>query len=169
MKFPIAIAAMTASLALQAFDSADWLGKRELLEREAERLRVEYAKCLSSLKSPAENIIVPLENYPDGSVKSSVAAVKAQFFVETGFVWGEGVKVCLYDESGVETASIAARNCVVDRKTRSGWAEGPAKVVYGGTVVEGDGVYFSFAEEYVKITSNTSITSKELKFGGFKL
>ncbi len=169
MKSLAITAAVASAFAAQAFDSADWLGKREMLDREAERLRGVYSNCVASLKIPAENITVPIENHPDGSVKSKVFAEKAQFFIDDGLVWGEGVKVSQFDESGREVGSVSASSCVVDKQTKSGWAEGAAKVVYGNTVVEGDGVYFSFAEEYIKITSKTCITSKELKFGGFKL
>ena len=166
--------AMTALLLLAAscaagFDSEGWLGKRALLDREAERLRVAYTNCAASLQRPAEDLTVPIETYPDGSVKASISAKRAQLFLETGLVWGEGVVVRQFAEGGGVLASAEAEHCVVDRKTRSGWAEGHAKVVYGGTTVEGDGIYFSFPEEFVKILSNVVISSSDLKLGGLKL
>ena len=113
---------------------------------------------------------MPIENYPDGAVKASVAAKKAQFFIDAGYVWGEGVTVCEFEPDGKTVkAEVRAEHCVVDRKTKSGWAEGHTRARYGATTVEGDGIYFSFAEEFVKILSNVVIRSDDLKFEGVKL
>ena len=166
--------ALTALLLLAAtcaagFDSEGWLGKRALLDREVERLRAAYTNCTASLQRPAEDLTVPIETYPDGSVKASITASRAQIVLEKGLVWGEGVVVRQFSEGGEVLVRAEAGHCVVDRKTKSGWAEGHAKVVYGGTTVEGDGIYFSFPEEFVKILSNVVISSSDLKLGGLKL
>ena len=166
----IFLAALTlAAATAPAFDSEGWLEKRAFLDREAERLAEAFAKCAARADQPAEGIVIPIENYPSGAVKTNVSAGKAQYFLEEGLVWGERVKVTQYGEDGKAAASVEAERCVIDRATKSGWAEGHAKVTAGGTTVEGDGVYFSAAEEYVRITSKTEIVSRELKFGGFKL
>lgn len=167
--------ALTAAFVLAAmnawgFDSAEWLGRRALLDREAERLAGVYSNCVAALQRPAEDITVPIEHYPDGALKATVTAKKAQFFIDAGYVWGEGVTVREFEADGkTERARVYAENCVVDRKTKSGWAPGHAAATYGGTSVEGDGIYFSFAEEFVKILSNVTIESKDLKFEGVKL
>ena len=151
------------------FDSRMWFEKREALTGEAKRLEAAYAKCVAALKSPAQNLTVPVENYADGSVKASVFAERAQFFIDEGLVWGEGVVISQYTPEGEVSAQIRADSCVVDRVSRSGWAEGRAEVVYGGTTVVGEGVYFSLLEEYVMILSGTKVTSTDLKMGGLKL
>ena len=151
------------------FSARSWLEKRAALHDEAMRLRGAFEECAAAVKAPAENVIVPIENYPDGSVKASVSARRAQFFLETGYVWGEGVEVCQFSESGEIVAKVAAQNCVVDRKAKSGWAQGLAEITYGGTRVKGAGVYFSLEEEYVMITDGTEIVSTDLKLGGLKL
>ena len=63
-------------------------------------------------------------------------------------------------------AKIEAKNCVVDRFSKSGWAEGLATVTHGKTVFRGTGVYFSSPEGYVKVVERTDVDSKDLKFGG---
>ena len=69
---------------------------------------------------------------------------------------------------GVECLVVEARGeadcCVVDRTTKSGWVEGHAKAFYLGNEVEGDGIYFSFEEEFVTIYANTKIRVKDQKF-----
>lgn len=151
------------------FSGRAWLEKRAALWEEAMRLKEAYEGCAASLKSPAENVTVPIENYPDGTVKASISAKRAQFFLDSGFVWGEGVTVSQFSQDGEEQAKVTAQNCVVDRKSKSGWAQGQATITYGGTVVEGAGVYFSLEEEYVMITAGTKIISTDLKLGGLKL
>ena len=147
-----------------AFDSEEWLGKRELLSREAERLQAAYTSCVARIVAPAENVTLPVESHPDGSVKSSIAASGAQFFLDTGFVWGTNVVVRQTSTNGVVEAEVTADSCVVDRHTRSGWAEGHAHARYLKNEVEGDGIYFSFSEEFVTIYTNTIIRVKDQKF-----
>ena len=48
--------------------------------------------------------------------------------------------------------------------TKSGWVQGHAKAFYLGNEVEGDGIYFSFEEEFVTIYANTKIRVKDQKF-----
>lgn len=159
------LSAMTVSA---AFDSTEWLARREMLSLEAERLRAAFSNCAAKVTEPAEDITVPLETFPDGSVKSSIHAQKAMLFLDSGIVWAEGVTVKKVDAEGKVVAQIDAKNCVVDRLTKSGWADGPAKISHGSTVFEGEGVYFSSPEAYVMVMRNSRIVSKDLKFGGLQ-
>ena len=143
------------------FDSAAWAVLRVEREAEAARLAKVYEECAGAKFAPAENIVVPVENFEDGSVKTSVAAEKARIFVKEGLIWGEGVKVRQMKEGGKIAAQIDAENCVVDRATRSGWAKGNAKAVYKDEVeLSGEGVYFSATNEVVMITKNVKLKSK---------
>lgn len=156
MKLSIEIAAVFAALAAFAFDSADWLDQRRMLDYEAERLCSAYAKYSEAATEPAESIAVPVEGFPDGSVKTSISAKKAQFFLNDGFIWGDGVEVREFKRDGSLEAKIDADNCVVDRTTRSGWVEGHAHAEFRGEFsLDGDKVYFSAPEEYLKIFTNT--------------
>ena len=151
------------------FSVEKWFERRDERMDEAKRLREIYGKCVDAIRSPAEDVTVPVENYEDGSVKTSIFADKAQFFVDDALVWGEGVVVTHFSEKGEEIVRLTAQSCVVDRKSKCGWAEGHAKLTYGGTTVEGDGVYFSIEEEYVIIAEKSKIASTDLKLGGLKL
>lgn len=149
-----------------AFNSADWLEKREMLTREAERLRAAYSNCVAQVQTPAEDIVIPVETFPDGSVKTVVQAKKAQFFAKEGLVWAANVVIRKYDGEGGVSAQIDATNCVIDRYTKSGWANGAARVRHGKTEFCGEGVYFSSPEAYVMVLRRSDIVSKDLKFGG---
>ena len=149
-----------------AFNSEEWLGKRELFAREAERLRAEYTNCVAHLETPAEDVTIPIETFDDGSVKVMIFAKKAQYFLDKGLVWAEDVTVRRFKPDGTIEALVEAKNCVVDRFSKSGWAEGLATVTPGKTVFKGKGVYFSSPEAYVKVIERADVDSQDLKFGG---
>jgi len=156
MRLSIEIACLLAALSAHAFDSAGWLGQRALLDREAERLRAAYPKFRERVVEPAENVVIPVESHPDGSVKTTVVAERAQIFLQEGFVWAEGVEIRQFGADGVEESRIEAENCIIDRSTKSGWTEGCAYAKYKGEAeLEGENLYFSAEEEYVKIFTNT--------------
>ena len=157
---------IVAAASACAFDSAEWHEKRELLLREAERLQAAYSNCVANLQAPAEDITVPVETYEDGSVKTVVAARRARFFLREGLIWAEGVVIKKFAVDGVEESRIDAASCVVDRATKSGWAEGPARVRHGKTTFGGSGVYFSSPESYVRVFDNAEIDTTDLSFGG---
>lgn len=152
--------------AAPAFDSAAWLERRADLSHEVDRLRAAYRQCVKGLQAPAEDVTVPVETFPDGSVKFVVYAKKAQYFLATGLVWAEGVTVRKFKRDGSLDLTLEAQSCVVDRLTKSGWAEGPATLTQGETVFRGRGVYFSSPEEYVRVTRDSDFDSKDLKGGG---
>lgn len=154
-----------AALSVSAFDSEAWLSKRGEMTRTAMALKKRYAECAAKATEPAENVAIPLESHPDGSVKSSVFARKAQFFLESGLVWCEGVVVRELKADGSQVARIDAQNCIVDRNTKSGWAQGRVRAIYGGTTLEGEGVYLSFSNEFVIITDKAKISSSEFDVG----
>lgn len=133
---------------------------------DATRLRVAYTNCVANLQSPAEDVSVPVEMYDDGSVKVIVFAKRAQYFLETGLVWAEDVQLKKFKPDGTEDAVISAKHCVVDRLSKSGWAEGPASVAHGKTVFNGSGVYFSSPGAYVRVFDASDVVSSDLKFGG---
>lgn len=161
----IAICILAAGAA-NAFDSAEWLGKRELLLREAERLRAAYSNCLEKAKTPAEDVTMPIETFEDGSVKSVVAAKKAQFFQKDGMIWAEGVVITKFAQDGSRELCIEAERCVVDRMTKSGWAEGRASFVQGGTRFGGENVYFSSPESYVHVCAASDFETSDAAAGG---
>ena len=154
------------ALGAWAFDSTAWLEKRADLEHEINRLRAAYRQCARNVQTPAEDVTVPVETFPDGSVKTSVHAQKAQYFLASGLVWAEGVTVRKFKRDGTLDLTLEAQNCVIDRLTKSAWAEGAAKLTQGETVFRGQGVYFSSPEGYVRVTRDSSFESNDLKGGG---
>lgn len=160
--------AVSSLCAYAAFDSAAWFAKRAAYDADAARLRAAYTNSLAHVDSPAENVDIPVEKHDDGSVKLSIAAKKAQFFIVEGLIWGEGVCVRKFDEEGKVTAQIDATHCVIDRVSRSGWVEGHARVDHHGTVMDGDDVYFASSNGYVRVYRNAVIVSDNIKAEGLR-
>lgn len=162
MRWCVEIFALLAASCLHAFDSEAWLAQRARHAADAERLRKAYASCAAAVSNPGENVVVPIEAHPDGSVKTCVSAEKAQFFLVEGLVWGQGVKIRQFRRDGSLEAWIDAENCVVDRKTRCGWVDGLAKAKYRDeAALQGRGVYFSAGSEYLSVHSDTVLTTDE--------
>ncbi len=157
--FLIAFSAFALSA---AFSSEKWLAERGD-DTDMMRLRAAYRECVKKLESPAENVMFPLENYPDGTIKTRLRAKRAHLFVDSGFIWGEGIRIEQYEEDGTVSASLDADNCIVDKKSKTGWIEGSAKMTYRESSVKGRGIYFSFAREFIKILSQSEVRTKPLK------
>lgn len=149
-----------------AFNSAKWMVKREAAKADAVRLRAAYSNCVSRISSPSVGITIPLELNSDGSIRTSLHAGRAQFFLDSPFVWAEELTLVKMDDDGTEKLRLVAGSCVIDREVRSGWVEGRAKVTLNATTFEGDGVYFSATNGYVSVSSGADMKSADLKFGG---
>jgi len=157
---------LLASDAPAAFDSAAWQLSRKARLADAGQMRAAYSNCVARLQTPADDVALPVETFDDGSVRMLVQAKRAQYFIDSGLIWGEGVTIRRFLRNGSEESRIEAESCVVDRKSRRGWAEGRAKVTNGKTVFSGQGVYFSAPDAYVRVFSDSEIVSEDLKFGG---
>lgn len=166
MKARISIFLALLAANVFAFDAAAWQEKRDILQKEAARLQAAYALCVSKLQVPAEDVEVPVETFEDGSPKVVAHAKRAQYFLDSGLVWAEDVRIRKFKKDGAIDIQIDALHCVVDRFTKSGWAEGEATIVQGETKFRGKGVYFSSPEGYVRVFEDSEIVAKDLKFGG---
>ena len=164
----VSIFAASAMLVAYAFDSGKWLAERGD-DSDMLRLRAAYEACIKKIESPAENVAFPLETYPDGTVKSRLRAGRAYMFLDTGFIWGENIRVEQYKPDGKTVEGfLTADNCIVDWKSKSGWVQGNAHMDWDGTAIKGRGIYFSFEREFIKIFSQTEIRTKSLKLGSGK-
>lgn len=162
------IAVCFLPVSLFAFNSAKWMEKREAMSDEAVRLQAAYSNCVARLTSLSEGITIPLETNPDGSVRTSVSAKKAQIFEDAPLVWAEDLVMTKLGDDGKERLRIDAQRCVIDRVARTGWVDGHAKVTQGKTTFEGDSVFFSATNGFVTVYSNADMKSADLKLGGLR-
>ena len=151
---------LAAGTAAAAFSSERWLAERAD-DSDMLRLRAAFADCTKKTVAPAENVSMVLESYPDGTVKSRIRAARATLFPDSSYIWAENIHIEQFDPSGTNlTAKLDAENCLVDRKTNTGWVDGNANMVYGDSTVKGRGIYFSLTDEFIKIFSQSEIRTK---------
>lgn len=168
LRFIIGIIALAACGSAEAFDSAKWLAERDD-DTDAKRLREEYARTVPKIENAARNVVFPLETYPNGVVKSRLKSEQAYMFPDAGLIWGAGVRVEQYKEDGqVPEGYIKAANCLVDRKTSSGWVDGDALLCWKDVLISGRDVHFSYNREFVKIFKDTKIVTKGIGKEGLK-
>ncbi len=159
-----------AACAAFGFDSDTWLAERAVREKAAMAMKAKYATYAAKVKAPAENITVPIENFPDGSIKRSVFAKRACFFLDEGYVWGEGITIRQFREDGRVDSQVDAQNCLVSRQDRNCWVEGHAKAYYKDQAeIEGDGVYLDSTSEFAQVFSNTVLQAQGRTLKGDRL
>lgn len=163
--FPALVLAMLPALPAAALDRAGWQEKRALLGAEAERLRAAFARYKARVKDPAEDVVVPIDSFDDGTAKATIHAEKAYYFLQEGMVWGEGVTLRQLRRDGSVEAEVKAASCLVDRETKSGWAEGATEAAYGNRRLSGEGAYFSLAERYFRMVDRTVLVADGVGFG----
>lgn len=143
----------------------EWMDKRERLDKDAKRLQVAYTNCIARLTIPSEDMIIPVETFPDGSVKLVIEAKYANLFDNQTLVWARDVVVRKLDEDGNEKTRLEAVECLVDRFTKSGWAQGSGKVTQGTNVFRGRNFYFSSPDSFVISYEDSMMEAKDLKSG----
>lgn len=148
-----------------SFDLEAWSLKRAVLKEEAHRLAVAFTNFTARAAQPSEDAAVPLETHPDGSVKLKIEAKKACVFVDEGYVLGSDVSIFNYAEDGSETTRIDAKECLIDRTTKSGWAQGAARFRHGKTVFTGEDLFFSSPEQYLMAFRRLQIDSADMLSG----
>ena len=143
-----------------AFSSERWLAERSD-DSDMHRLRAAFAECSKKTVAPAENVSMVLETYTNGVVKSRITAARAMIFPDSSYIWAEDIHLERFDPTGkIVTAKLDAENCLVDRKTNTGWVDGNANMVYGDASVKGRGIYFSLTREFFKIFAQSEIRTK---------
>lgn len=148
-----------------SFDFEAWSLKRAVLKEEAHRLAAAFTNFTARAETPSEDAVVPIETHPDGSVKLKIQAKKATLFVKEGYVLGSDVTIVDTAEDGTETTRIEAKECLIDRATKSGWAQGVARFAHGKTVFVGEDLFFSSPEQYLMAFRDLQIDSTDMLAG----
>lgn len=166
----LALAASCVAHPAAAFDSEAWLAVREAQTAEAAAMHEKYDEYAAKVVAPAEDIVVPLENHADGSIKTSISAKRACFFLDDGFVWGEGITIRQFAPGGAIESQVDADRCLANRGTRKCWVDGRAKAYYRGQAeIEGESVYLDPNSEYIAIFTNTVLKSEGRTLRGDRL
>ena len=132
-------------------------------------LAEKWAPVKAAMSSPVENLVLPLDAFPNGRMKARLRAKKSQIFPD-GVIFAEGVDVELLAEDGRVDGRLTAEGCLFDRKAKRGYCEGLVGVEKGGDRLKGRGMYFSIEDQFIKILSECEIRTCRMRnnFGRLK-
>lgn len=125
-------------------------------------LAEKWASTRASMTSPVENLILPLDAYPNGRTRALLRAKRAQIFMD-GKIFAEGVVVELSDEEGRPDGHLMAEGCLFDRNTKCGYCEGWVNVEKSGDQLKGRGMYFSIEGQFIKILADCEIRTHRIR------
>ena len=107
-------------------------------------------------EAPVENLVLPLEHYGNGRVKTVLRAEKAHL-LENDLVFARNVKVEMLSPDGKPEGVLLAQDCLIDRNTKRGYSRGAVEVKAGADHLKGRGMYFSTDDQFIKILSECEI------------
>lgn len=126
----------------------------------------------AAMTTPMEKLMVPLQYFESGRVKTRLFAERAQIIGldENGCIFAEGVRVEMLTEDGARDGLLRADDCLFLRKGKKGYCKGRVSVVRGGDRISGEGMYFLLDEKYIKILSRCEIRTGRFQgtFGRLK-
>ena len=162
MRAAAAITVLLAALAAEAFDLDAWSAKCAEADEISAKMRTLYGKYASEAVDPALDLSIPVETYPSGAIKTLLTADKARVIFGSDYVWGEGVRIGQFSETGSTQSLVFAQSCLVNRVSKSGWIEGHARADHAGAQLEGDGVYISLDGFFAHISSNAFVKVRDV-------
>ena len=154
---------LVVTFAVKAWGDPDverWFNRRPdtLWQAFSER----WVSAKSEMKTPIENLVLPVDHYPNSRIKAQLRARRAQVFLD-GMIFAEDVILDLLTEDGALDGQVTAEGCLFDRNTRQGYCEGLVTMVKGSDRLKGRGMYFSFEDEFIKLLSECEIRTYRIK------
>lgn len=125
-------------------------------------LAEKWSVSKAAMTSPVENLMLPLDYYSSGRIKTVLRAQKAQILLD-GLVFAEGVCVDLLAEDGQVDGRLRAEACLFDRTAKHGYSEGPVSFEKSGDRLKGRGMYFSFEQQFIKILGECEIRTHRIQ------
>lgn len=148
------------------FDSAQWLERRAVADGAAKALAAMYSERCGRFDSPAAEVAIPVEAFPSGAIKTMLRSRRSQILDNGEYIWGEGVELEQFDESGATQLVVTAENCLVNRAKRCGWVEGEATASGRGSHLTGRRVYLDFGASLLRIYDGARLRSEGMSLDG---
>lgn len=99
---------------------------------------------------PLEGLRVPVDFYPDGTLKHELIAKKAKA-LEDGSIDAEGIEFRLFTPQGEEEVVIRAQQAKIDRATLKGSSEKPVSLMREKLLLTGEGFEWKGKAETIRI------------------
>jgi len=112
--------------------------------------------------SPAWELRLPLDRYPNGEVRVELQAARAEV-PEQGDVTAWDAVVVFYDEEGGEESRIEAEEFRYDRQTGRAASDQPVKVEWPELTIRGTGFEWIPEEERVRVQSEVRVVLRRAR------
>ena len=119
------------------------------------------------LGSPAKNLRLPVQSWPDGRAKTIVFAPEAWVTEDMQNLRGRKVRVEHFKEDGSPAGEMEAEEVVVDRTQMLAVAKGRVFVAFGGDRMQGVGALADLQAQYVRILRRAQIETGRLGAADF--
>ena len=116
-----------------------------------------FLVSLGAAIQPLQGLRVPLDFYPDGTLKHELQADEAHVR-EDGTIEARGVEFRLFTEDGTEEALIRATDAVVNREGLRGNSDSAISLTRGQVLLTGEGFEWNGAGETIRILRNVRLS-----------
>ena len=106
---------------------------------------------------PMEGLRVPVEFYPDGTLKNELTAKEA-WVLPDGKIMATGIVFRVFSTNATLEVTIQAADAVVDRVEQTGHSLQPVSLVREDLLLTGEGFEWSGAGETIRILDQVRLT-----------
>ena len=123
----------------------------------------------AEMKSPIENLSLPVDHYPDGRKRIVLQARRSQILTKS-LIFAEGVRLEMLSPEGKSEGLVLADDCLLDQATKFGYCRGKVDVSRGTDQIKGHGMVFSADDKFIKILAGCEIRTYRVlsRVGGLK-
>ena len=115
------------------------------------------ATCSGFAMQPLEGLRVPIDFFPDGTLKHELTAQRARVMPD-GSIEGTGIEFRVFTPDGNEEVTIRAADATVDRVGRSGHSESPVALMRDNLLLTGEGFEWNGVGETIRILRRVRLT-----------
>jgi len=130
-----------------------------------------YAAALLAVlaQEPIEALRVPVEYYPDGTLKTELFAQRATVQPDATIA-ASGIVFRVFDTNGTVDVTIKADEAEFSRERQAGWSEKAVSMLQGETLLTGEGFRWNGANGTLRILrqARVSFPSEMIKTEGIR-
>jgi len=116
---------------------------------------------------PIEDVLLPVELYDDGTVKTQIVAGRARI-PAAGDIVATQVKIQFFSPDGELESRVMAERCRYDRQRGRATSDSPVRYERKGAVISGVGFEWHAEEAFVKILDKAKVVFRRGEIEGLR-